>query len=142
MAKVVLDHQEDGICLMYGLAQLCEGEKFSQTAVMLTPKEILFYDDNIPNQVVGDVHYHNAKVRILINELKTVIIKKIKHYDYKIIYELSFIGKRNSNISTSELFCKCFFKKDEFHLNKQFINNLRHLSIKVKKVSFKSKNDF
>lgn len=142
MTKVVLDHQEDGICLMYGLAQLCEGEKFSQTAVMLTPKEILFYDDNIPNQVVRDVHYHNAKIRILINELKTVIIKKIKHYDYKIIYELSFVGKHNSDISTSELFCKCFFKKDEFRLNKRFISNLRHLSIKVKKVSFKSRNDF
>ena len=137
MAKVVLDHQEDGICLMYGLAQLCEGEKFSQTALMLTPKEILFYDDNTPNQVVSDAHYHQARLRIVISELKAVVVQKIKFRETAPLFKIMFVNK-NVNLNNIHLFCS----KSDMKIAKKFFHYLHSAGLKIKHDKFMHRADF
>lgn len=137
MTKVFLDHQEDGICLMYGLTQLCEGEKFSQTAVMLTPKEILFYDDNAPTQVVNDTHYHRVRLRIVISELKAVIVQKIKFREAAPLFKLTFVNK-NSNLNNVDLFCS----KTDMKKSKEFLHYLHSVGLKIKRNKFSHETDF
>ncbi len=134
--KIILDHQQEGIYLAYGLAQLVKGEKFSQCALLLTEKTLYFYDDNMPSQIQGDTHIHNAKMMIPLSKLKIMVFEKYKHPEYKTYYRLAFISDEEHYNTYM------FFFKDDLKNIKKFIKLVKKLGVKTKKRKIKIYKDY
>ena len=126
MEKVVLESKNDCIAMMFGLAQLCPSDLFSQCAIALNKESLLFYNDNCYDMTgENNNHIHKIRINIPLNQLVSVVITNFIHNKkFKNYRKLSFIV--DSQEKSIDVF---YFKKDD-----KIVSNYLKMLKKIKNI--------
>ena len=75
--KLSLDEYDKVRAIVPGLFQFNENEMFTQAALAITDDELFFYDDNAPDQIMGDVYHYPILKRIKLDDIQMALDEKI-----------------------------------------------------------------
>jgi len=126
--KIELEEKAKLIALGLGYYQIIDGDYFEPAAIGFTNEKIVIYSDYEPDEIQASALAYSIKRVIPINEIKTVVIEKLKKdSDLKRFIRLNFILK-----NTEDSTCFYFDKRDKKYM-KRFIGAIKYAEIRVVK---------
>ena len=110
------------------LCQIEKNAKFARCAIGITKKEILFYSDMEPNNIVGEVFYYKAFATIPIDTVVTFVRSEIiRNEELRNYIRLDIFTKDIAN-------CKIvYFPKNDKNKLLRLLKAAKQLKIKIVK---------
>lgn len=133
--KMSLDENEKILEMLSGLFQFNESEQFTQAAIAVTDDELVFYDDNAPDEKQTIRYVYHIKKRISLENVLLVLDEKIKKNKFlKNMGRLNFIVEEedeDGDIEPTEVLF--YYYLNDRRAAETFLDELKKLKIKTKK---------
>ena len=131
--KIELDEYRDIRVIISGLYQFNELEQFSQAALASTDNELLFYNDNAPDEKDAIKNIYHIKKRIKLDNVLIILDDKIKKNRYlSNMGRLDFLVDSDSADGEQEEVMFYYFLSDRKAVD-SFLDDVKTFGIKVKK---------
>lgn len=80
MMNTIIESQERGLVMFFGLVKFSPKERFHQAAIMITVEEVLVFDDTRIDLIDEDAKtkYHKARFKMNLSDIAFVTDEKIK----------------------------------------------------------------
>ena len=133
--KINLDEYKNIRELVSGLFQFDPTQKFTQAALAVTDEELLFYDDNAPDEKESIHYIYHIKKRIKLDKVVVALDEKIKKNKYlKDMGRINFlVEEEDEEGDTDNVEVIFYYYLTDKGQAESFINELKSLNVKVKK---------